>query len=475
MIPGLDSYLRPYQRAIITDNARYRVVLKSRQIGVSDLIALECALTAAGLHSALPHNCYVVSKSQRDAVGVIDKAKKWVSVLSLDPQVAPYMRLARNSSTEIQFERSRFRVVALCQSETAGRGVSGHLYFDEFAFWQLQREIFLSASPSIESNESLRMTIVSTPNGTTNCMYHEIWANKGEAFGHYSRHQIDVYQAAAEGMPINVDEVKSRYSRDQFAQEFCCEFLGEGSEYHSPELLRACRVERPRGSNKIWLGVDVASVSDHTVVQVARQYANKIVFGETYSIAGMPYRSNEAEQRIGQDRVVAALIRHYNPAVTIFDATGESGEFLGCVRALLPDRNLAGHTIRRAWKNEWVGKLKMAMQAGHVGLEFGKDYIFGKENFRRCMKDVMEKTPQQLINEGFYPASQSTLERDFGLVYKRMTQYGLTYQTRRIKGGGHGDAYWAALMAYYVAASGGVKKRVKKARAHRRSGAYTDY
>jgi len=475
MIPGLASYLRAYQREIIEDRARYRVILKGRQIGISDLIALECALTASGLHFALPHNCYVISKSQRDAVAVIDKAKKWVQVLSLDAGVAPFTQLRRNSSTEIQFERSRFKVVALCQSDTAGRGVSGHLYFDEFAFWKLQREIFLAASPSIESNESLRMTVVSTPNGTTDCMYHEIWSNSGEGFSHYSRHQIDVYQAAAEGMPIDVDELKKRYSRDQFAQEFLCEFLGEGSAYHTPEMLRAVRCERPRGSHKVWIGIDVASVVDHTVVQVARQYANKFVMGETYSLSGLPYRTNEIDERIGQDRLVAALIEHYNPAITIFDATGEAGEFVGCVRALLPDRNLYAHTISRKWKNEWVAKLKMAMQAGHIGLEFGQDYVFGKSNARRCIEGLEVKSAKQLIAEGFYPAAQSTLERDFGLVYKRMTQYGLTYNTRRIKGGGHGDAYWAALFAYFIACSGGVKKRVKKARAHRRVGAYTDY
>ena len=148
------DWLRPYQLAMLTDDSRYRVILKSRQIGISDTIALEMVLVSSGLVALLPQiniaagNCVIVSKRDVDAKDVIEKAKEWIRRLRLVPAFEPFLRTAAYSTTEIKFVDSGSKISSETQNKDAARGRSAHVYLDEFAFYQWQREIFRSSAAS---------------------------------------------------------------------------------------------------------------------------------------------------------------------------------------------------------------------------------------------------------------------------------------------------------------------------------------
>ena len=467
MIPGLDSYLRPFQRSILEDMSRYRIVLKARQCGISTLMALEGVLTSAGLHG-YPHNVLIISKTDRDARDVIDKAKRWREILCLDKRLAQRLRLSKCNERALQFESTGYRVEASTQTQDAGRGKTAHLVMDELAFQRYADEIMTSATPAIESNPNLRLTCVSTPNGTFNNKFWEIWKDR-DTFGHYSRHQVDIHRAVADGMPVDVEELRKRYTSEQFAQEFECQFIGAGQDYHPAELLREARIERPSGSSRVILGIDIASVVDNTAVVVLRQFASgMMVFGETYEVQGLPYKTNMVNKTLGQERVIHALIEHHNPAMVIMDCTTEASEVLALLRQLCGQRVIHAHVFTQEFKATWVPRLKLGLQDGSVKLEHAKDFVYSSHAAKRVMSDTVDvKNPKSFVKSCFLPSHRAILEKDFGTVHKKMLSTGLTFDSHRSKTG-HGDSYWAALLAYYVARGDG-RRRITKARAHRRA------
>ena len=466
MIPGLQQYLRPFQRAILEDMSRYRIILKSRQCGISTLMALEAVITAAGLHG-YTHNVLIISKTDRDARDVIDKARRWREILCLDKRLNRALGLSKSTERILQFSKTGYRVETSTQNPEAGRGKTGHLVMDELAFQRYAEEIMTSATPAIESNPNLRLTCVSTPNGTFNNRFWEIWQDQ-DTYGHYSRHKIDIHRAVADGMPVNIDELRTRYSSEQFAQEFECQFIGAGQDYHPAELLRDARIERPPGSHKTILGIDIASVVDNTAVQVLRQYADgRIVLGETYEIQGLPYKTNVVDRKLGQERVIHALIEHHNPAMVIMDCTTEASEVLALLRQLCGERNIHAHVFTQEFKCQWVPRLKMALQDGTVKLEHAQDLSFSVHAANRMLdKNVNIEKPKAFVKGAFLPSHRAILEKDFGTVYKKMVSTGLTFDSKRSKSG-HGDSYWAALLAFYCTIGDG-RRRITKPRAHKR-------
>jgi len=71
-----DEYLRPYQRAWLADSSTQRAMLKARQVGISDVFALEMVLTSAGmLPGVMAHNCTIISKRETDAYDVIENVR----------------------------------------------------------------------------------------------------------------------------------------------------------------------------------------------------------------------------------------------------------------------------------------------------------------------------------------------------------------------------------------------------------------
>ncbi len=184
VVQTIRDWLRPYQLEMLTDSSRYRIILKGRQIGVSDgVIALECVLVASGLVDLVElvdvstNSCVVVSRRDSEAKDVIEKCKEWVRRLRLVEAFRPYLETTKWSASEIKFTESGHRIVAETQNPDAARGKTGHLYLDEYAFYAYQREIFRSAAASTESRPDLRITIVSTPNGQGD-HFHEVWADK---------------------------------------------------------------------------------------------------------------------------------------------------------------------------------------------------------------------------------------------------------------------------------------------------------
>lgn len=425
----------------------------------------------------LPHNCNVVSKRDTDAKDVIAKAKVWVQRLRTIPSLRPWLEQPASgggwSASTIEFAKSGFRILSETQNPDAARSKTGHLYLDEFAFYRYEREIWTGALPSIESNPGLRVSVVSTPNGTANQFY-RIHSNDQEMFATWTRFKLTIYDAVAAGYPADIERVKAGKTADDFAQENNCEFLGAENEYFPIDLLNAAYAVREHEEHELWLGVDVASVVDTTACVVIRKQGKVFWMGDGYIIGRTPYETNESENRfrLGQDVIVAALITHLQPRVAKMDVTGDKARDVSgqaSLYNLLIKRNvetkLHPQRIDKAYKDQWVQQVKVALQSGRLRFEQGRrDFVYTPRNegeFRGEIKynrRINREALPQFLELCWETSGFDFLRSDFQKVHRKwLGPNATTFDTHR-DGSGHGDSFWAALIGFSGAAAGEVYK-----------------
>lgn len=453
----LFAWFRPYQIRWLLDKSRQRIFIKSRQIGISEVcIALEMVLTSAGLwpKHLYPYDCVVISKRERDAKKVIRRAKQWIRRLRRIPAFRARLAVDNWSATEITFSKSGFSIWSETQSEEAGRSNTGHLYLDEFAFYHYQQEIWTGARPIIISNPKLRVSVITTPNGDREMSY-QIWHHgKG-----WSRHWCDVHKAVREGFPLDIEKERTEggYTSDQWAQEFLCKFVAGGQDYHKRELLDRQRGELPEDLVRKVLGLDVASLQDHTAaVPVCEAVDATIWLRPPYIIAGVPYRSGPGYR--GQAEICEAIMIAEGVDEAIADMGAEGSELYGLMagRPRIGEM-VRGMAVRKPWKDFWVPRLKSGLETSQVWLEDKPARMYSStsaERFGTGLLDSIEQC-QDFVDAAFVPfgADAEVLIADFRRVHKKwLSPTETTFDTIR-DASGHGDSYWGACFGHYLIAS----------------------
>lgn len=455
------AWLRLYQMEVLLDDSRYVCILKARQIGVSDVLALKIVLIASGLVDLVDemrissHNCTIISKTGSDATDVVDKCKMWIKRLRLVDEFEPYLRTSTYSTTEIKFEDSNYRIISQTQNPEAGRSKTGHLIMDEYAFYQFQRRIFMAAAASTESRRDLTITIISTPNGQGD-HFHEICTE--EAYEDWSHHRIDVYRAAAEGFPIDIAESRKKYTANGWAQEMECVFLGGVTRTFSAELLaEVTTVRTDPAPLTCVLGIDAASVVDNTSIQDLGTGGKATWLRDNYTISGLPYVGTPG--RLGQVDIVEAIVRELRPEIVSVDQTGDNantftrdsgGLYLNLKPRLRGLCRLVPVTITNAWKNTHVPRLKTAMDTKRLLIDIRRrDLIWSNAGL-----GVPAEQWAQILATGFEESPFPILMSDFKKVHQKWTgTHKTTYETGR-DDSGHGDAFWSAGIGYSAVGMG---------------------
>ena len=457
-----NEYLRPYQLAWLRDRSRKRIKLKARQIGFSDLIALEMVLTSSGNNPyTLTHNCTIVSKVETDAHDVIKKCKAWVRLLRKIPGFSQSLRTDAWSASEISFIGTGYRIISQTQNANAGRSKTGHLYLDEYGFYQWQREIWLGAVPGIFSKPGLRVSVVSTPNGTGD-HYHELWTDELK-YPEWSRHRTDVHEAILQGFPLKVEEVRGDFTSDQWAQEMECEFIGGAHEYFTGELLRESHAPFIRHPDAVlWLGVDTASIVDTTAVQCVWMQPDGVWLGDTYILPQIQYETDTIRKRIGQDTILDALIQHLQPRGAVFDTSGDMSRrarghasiFTIIRHARGNDQLILPQYVTKDWKDVEVEEVKTALECGRLKFAEGrKDYIFSRRHAgefahtRFLFRDLVGVFVQTCFEASDFPV----LTQDFRKIHRKWIGPNVTTFDAERDGTGHADTFWGAVFAHSVA------------------------
>lgn len=282
-----NGILLPYQKDWVEDLSRFKIWLASRQIGKSFALTLEPVLDTVERKT----NWVYLSVGERQARELAEKAKLHLDAIKAAAEaMEDYFRGAsgeRYTQLEYRLPNGARHIFLPANPDTA-RGYTANLALDEFAFHKDSRAIWTALYPSITRHRDLKVRISSTPNGKSN-KYFDLWEGRDEqanAQQVWSRHRTDIYDAVAQGLDIDPEELRQALNDDlAWAQEYLLEFTEENTAYLSYELIGSCEdaaatVDPPQppllkgeaeGRGDMYLGFDVGRHRDLSVITIAER------------------------------------------------------------------------------------------------------------------------------------------------------------------------------------------------------------
>ena len=141
------------------------------------------------------------------------------------------------------------KIIAASTSASAVRGMSFNIIFlDEFAFVQnhLADDFFASVYPTISSGKSTKVIIVSTPHGMNH--FYRMWHDAERGQNEYCPTEVHWSEVPGRNAKWKEQTIKNT-SKQQFAIEFECEFLGSVDTLIAASKLKALVYEQPVEQN----------------------------------------------------------------------------------------------------------------------------------------------------------------------------------------------------------------------------------
>lgn len=307
-----------YQKKWLLDQSRFKIGMFARQTGKTFTTTLEVV-----------DDCYqawvegtrrrwvILSRGERQAKEAMDEGIKlhakamglYIESLEVEVNVDG----ARYSALEVVLPGGS-RITALPANPDTARGFSANVMLDEFAFHKDSRAIWKALFPVISAGHKIR--IVSTPNGKGNKFF-ELMTAKDKA---WSKHEVDIYKAVADGLPRDIDELRAGIADDDaWSQEYELQWLDEASAWLSYELIST--VEDPDAGipdlyqgGACYIGNDIGLRSDLWVAWVMEEVGDVLWTREIRTL----HRKKFAEQ----DAVMDELVNKYRVARIGMDQTG---------------------------------------------------------------------------------------------------------------------------------------------------------
>lgn len=375
---GQPTRLEPYQIRFLNDRSKFRIVVKSRQIGYSWIISAE------GLHKAITSRnkkINYVSINQKEASDKITYAKQFYFSIPQDTG----LRVPIYTSAEFEFSLHEHPDTSYLVSQPASSAIRGgekDVYFDEFAFIRDAQKLYDAAIPATTRGNS-RLTIVSTPLGQSG-LFFDI-ANDRSRYPEYSVHTIPWWECSIMSLdPAESTALANDYDTDQrvkkwgteaivsifnnmgldsFQQEYECSFADESVNFYPWGLIVGCVDDSLNDMRYVPglqynVGIDVAKKIDKTVVTVSS-------VDEETGIRTI-HKTFETKDDYGrQVEFFKSLIKDLSPQRVTIDATGVgtviaeqlTSEFGGIVESV---------TFTMQNKEKWATTFKGDLQMGKV-------------------------------------------------------------------------------------------------------------
>ena len=259
-----DTY--PFQDDALEDFVKHRfnIVLKSRQMGLSTLVAAYAVWLAIFRRDK---NILVIATKLKTAQNFIRKVKTAIRKV---PSWLILPEITGNNKQEIQFSNGSI-IQAIPTSDDAGRSEALSLaIIDEAAFIRNFDTIWTALYSTLSTGG--RGIILSTPNGVGD-KYHELYAQA--ELGQNVLNPIRLpWDAHPERDKIWFENETKNMSPKQIAQELMCDFTSSGNTYISSESLTAHRhnvqepIEKSGPGSSLWIwkypqtGVDYVISAD---------------------------------------------------------------------------------------------------------------------------------------------------------------------------------------------------------------------
>lgn len=317
--------LHGYQVRWFRDRRRFKIGMFARQTGKTFTTTLEIVDDCFAVESAGGRTKWVIlSRGERQSREAMDEVKKHCQAYALAiEELEGEVKSEDGQQTYKMLEvilPGGSRIIGLPANPDTARGFSANVYLDEFAFHADSRAIWKALFPVISAGYKIRVT--STPNGKANKFY-ELMTGKSKS---WSRHSVDIYQAVADGLDRDIDELREGLDdEDAWQQEFELKWLDELSAWLDFDLITAVEHEQagdPAGyqGGPCFVGNDIARYHDLWVAWVWELVGDVLWTREIVILKGKTFAEHDAEM----DRIVGtgALPGQYRVVKLLMDETG---------------------------------------------------------------------------------------------------------------------------------------------------------
>jgi phage FluMu gp28-like protein len=407
--------LLPYQQRWIKDPARFKVGMFARQTGKTFSTTLEIVMDCLDAEATGQRTRWVIlSSGERQALEAMNEGvKKHLGAMRVyfDASAVECPWARGVTAHEVTLSGGSC-ITALPANPRTARGFSANVFLDEFAFHQDSAAIWKALFPVV-SRSGLVLRVVSTPNGKGNQFYRLMTdPDLGDL---WSRHAVDIYQAVADGLPRNPQELRvGMGDPDGWRQEFELEWLDEASAWLPYDLIDANEdpaAGEPSGytDGLCFVGMDIAARGDLTVLVALEVVGDVLWVRELVTLHRVPF----AEQLHELDR----LLGRYRVARVAMDQTG-MGE-------AVVEQAQRAHGASRVLGVTFTGPAKLDLATG---------------------------LKQRLENGRLRLPPDRALRADLHSVTRETSATGIPRLTAERDGNGHADRFWALALA--VAAAG---------------------
>lgn len=430
-----------YQQRWLADDSRFKIGMFSRQTGKTFGCCAELVRDCIDAEIEGTRTRWVIlSRGERQAKEAMDENVKPMARAFWElyrgflngPEsdvIEDEFRVTREDGTDATYKMFEVifpggsRISALPANPDTARGFSANLLLDEFAFHQNSKAIWGAAFPVISKGWKVR--VVSTPNGKSNKFY-ELMTETPTI---WSRHEVDIYKAVAEGCPRDIEELKAGLNdADLWAQEYELQWRDEASAWLDYDLINGCETEGygrirrieyegkvqtictesgealPPARGPVYVGMDIARKVDLTCIWSAERIGDVLYPREIVTMRRAPFKAQHDELKRLKERD--------QPALFAIDQTGMGEPFVEAAQ-------------------EYLGESRCQ------GVIFSSPARFAMATM---LKDAMEDRKFRL------PVGQKDLRDDLHSITKLVSETGLVRLKHDGESDGHGDRFWAAAL-----------------------------
>ena len=240
----------PFQDDCVSsfNDHRFNIILKSRQLGLSTLVAAYAVWQAAFYKEK---NILIIATKLAVAQNFIRKVKTYIKSM---PKWLLVPIITANNKQQVEFSNGS-QIKAVPTSEDAGRSEAlSLLIVDEAAFVRNFDELWMGLYPTLSTGG--RAILLSTPNGVGG-QYHEIYTKADRKENEFNPIKLlwDVHPERDEEW---FNKETKNMSQKQVAQELLCDFSSSGDTFLTAEVLESVRLstkspmEKSGPGNNVW-------------------------------------------------------------------------------------------------------------------------------------------------------------------------------------------------------------------------------
>lgn len=196
------------QKVFIDEMTRFNVIAKARQIGFSTMSLALCLWMACNRPRT---NYMIVSYKQESSTSLFDKLKQMYDDLPHDKYPDYFPKDIQNNRGQLKFDNGSSITLATAGGKDVGRGTTyEYILLSEFAFYENQDSILLSAEQALAKSKTSRLVIETTSNGFNS--YQKLFMNAYKGNSKYKAFFFPFYSSSyAKQFKDDYDEAEAWY------------------------------------------------------------------------------------------------------------------------------------------------------------------------------------------------------------------------------------------------------------------------